>query len=470
MPSTSPPTDLYPLIFDSLREGVFTVDRDFKITSFNAEAERITGVPRHLATGRKCHEVFRANICQTGCALKETLATGQPIHDVRVDVVNASLSAVPISVSTAILRKGSRMVGGVEIFRDISELVSLRSELAEQGSFADMVGVSPAMQKVFRLIPDVAACDAPVLIEGPTGTGKELVARAIHDLSPRREGPFVRVNCGALPDTLLESELFGYVRGAFTDARRDKPGHFMLAQRGTILLDEIADVTPAFQVKLLRVLQEAEVQPLGSTRAIKLDVRVLAATNRDLGAMVRSGQFREDLYYRVRVIPVVMPALRERRQDVPLLVEHFLKRMAVRLGKIACQVAPRAMAALGAYDYPGNVRELENILQRAVVLSRGQRIELRHLPAEMLVAKSESGTYGNTLLPSRKPSERQLLGLMPPAGPAAASTDQTLADAVARRLRAALDAHGWNRTNTAHSLGMARNTLWRRMREHGLLR
>jgi transcriptional regulator with PAS, ATPase and Fis domain len=277
----------------------------------------------------------------------------------------------------------------------------------------------------------------------------------------------VRVNCSALPDTLLESELFGYVRGAFTDARRDKPGHFMLAQRGTILLDEIADVTPAFQVKLLRVLQEAEVQPLGSTRAIKLDVRVVAATNRDLGALVRAGRFREDLYYRIRVVPVVLPALRERRQDIPVLVEHFLRRMAVRSGKTVHEIAPRAMAALCAHDYPGNVRELENLLQRALVLCRGQRIELRHLPAELLASRPrENDPLASAML---KPSERALLRGDGAPTPESAG-GESAAHALKRRLTEALDAHAWNRTETARALGIGRNTLWRRMRELGLIK
>jgi PAS domain S-box-containing protein len=455
---------LHALIFDSIHEGVFTVDHDFRITSFNREAERITGATRRQAVGRKCYEVFRASICQQGCALKETLATGRPLRDVRIDVLNAAMVPVPLTVSTAVLRRGDRLVGGVEIFRDISDLECLRKELKGKTSFEDIVGVSPVMQRLFQLLPDVAASNAPVLIEGPSGTGKELVASAIHTLSARRDKPFVRVNCGALPDNLLESELFGYVRGAFTDARSDKPGHFALAHGGTILLDEIGDVTPAFQLKLLRVLQEGEIQPLGGRKPIKVDVRVLAATNRNLAAMVDEEKFRQDLYYRIRVVPLVLAPLRERREDIPLLVDHFMRRLTLRTGKAIRDVAPKAMSALCDYDYPGNVRELQNVLERVFVLCHGPRIELRDLPDEILNRRSKTSQSEANLDARRKPSERVLLNAA-----ASARHPRPHEDPVASRLLEALNANAWDRTKTAQTLGIGRNTLWRRMKEHGLV-
>ena len=374
---------------------------------------------------------------------------------------------VPLVVSTAVLRRGDRLEGGVEIFRDISDIESLRKELKGMTSFEDIVGASPVMQQLFQLLPDVAASDAPVLIEGPSGTGKELVASAIHSLSARRNKPFVRVNCGALPDNLLESELFGYVRGAFTDARTDKPGHFALADGGTILLDEIGDVTAAFQLKLLRVLQEGEVQPLGSRKPVKVNVRVLAATNRNLARMVEEGKFRQDLYYRIRVVPVVLASLKDRREDVPMLVDHFIRRLALKTGKNIRDITPKAMSALCEYDYPGNVRELQNVLERIFVLCHGARIELKDLPEEILSHKTRAKTQAMKVeadVQARlRPSERAML-----KSSLAAAVQRSSDDPVAQRLLDALAANAWDRTRTAQSLGIGRNTLWRRMKEHGL--
>jgi len=441
---------LHSLIFDSIREGVFTVDKDFRVTSFNAEAERITGFSRREAVGRKCYEVFRASICQQGCALRETLESGRPLRDVRVDVLNAAMRSVPITVSTAVLRTGGRLLGGVEIFRDISDIESLRAELTGQGTFENIVGASPPMQELFRLLPDVAASDAPVLLLGPSGTGKELVASAIHRLSPRREQPFLRVNCGALPDTLLESELFGYQRGAFTDARRDKPGHFVLAHGGTILLDEIGDITPAFQLKLLRVLQEGEVQPLGGTRPVKVDVRVLAATNRDLASLVAGGKFREDLYYRLNVFPITMPPLRERPGDIPLLVEHFVAKYAQSTGKVMRGADAGAIASLSAYPWPGNVRELENVLSRitlkaAARVARGEPVILTrsHLGADFALTTAAPA--------ATSAEERQVVELLP------RDLKEATKEFQRSLIERALAVHDGNWAGAARSLGMHRS-------------
>jgi DNA-binding NtrC family response regulator len=372
-----------------------------------------------------------------------------------------------------------------------------------------MIGASPAMQEIFRLIPDVASTDASVLIEGASGTGKELVARAIHDLSQRREHAFVRVNCGALPDTLLESELFGYVRGAFTDARKSKPGRFQQADRGTLFLVEVGDLSAAFQVKLLRVLQEGEIQPLGSTETLNVDVRVIAATNRDLRQRITEGRFREDLYYRICVIPINVLPLKERREDIFPLLEHHMERLAVRTGKSIRRVSQAAMTALYDYDYPGNVRELINILERAFVLCHGERIDVVHLPSEVVrprelaggdrgfrrrkmqydchaanasedVGQSESGELVPTYCPFRdafqwraEPTEHGLQFSDPAGSEGPAAVRRLALQNVwpeVRVLFGELDAHGWNREETARALGISRSTLWRRMKKWGLIR
>ncbi len=450
---------LFPLIFDSINEGVFTVDESFSITSFNAEAERITGVNRDEAIGRKCHEVLKASICQQGCAMRQTLESGEPRRDVNVDVLNAEMKAVPIVVSTAILRdKDNRLVGGVEIFRDRSDVEILRRELSGRRSFRDIVGQSRAMQEIFALIPKVADSDAPVLVTGPSGTGKELVAQAIHDLSPRKKESLVRVNCGALPDTLLESELFGHVKGAFTGAVRNRPGRFQQADKGTLFLDEIGDVSPAFQVKLLRALEEGEIQPLGDTKTIKVDVRLITATNKNLEEMIHKGTFREDLFYRIRVIPIELPPLLARRKDIPLLVAHFAKLLATRSGQEIPSRSNQAMRALYDYDYPGNVRELRNIIERAFVLCSNNRIELKDLPQEVVTGVPHLA--GHPEAPSSLPSIAEA---------DFDSAPQDTQTSEIRQLRALLDANNWNRTTTAKVLGIGRTTLWRRMKDHGLV-
>ena len=438
---------LYPLILDSIHEGVFTVDREFRVTSFNAEAERITGIRRKDAIGRRCHEVFRASCCQSGCALRRTLRTGKPLRNVRIDVLDAEMEIVPLSVSTAVLRdRRGGLLGGVEIFRDLSELEALRDELAGAGGAHDIVGESPAVRELLAMLPEVAGSDASVLIAGPSGSGKELVARALHRLSARAERPFVQVNCGALPDTLLESELFGYVKGAFTGAVANKAGRFALAEGGTIFLDEIGDISPAMQVRLLRFLQEKTYDPLGAIEIRRANVRVIAATHRDLAAMMRKGTFREDLFYRLNVVRLDLPPLRKRKEDIPLLVEHFIARFNRRQGRSVAAIAPDAMAVLMAYDYPGNVRELENIIERAFVLCSGGRIELAHLPAELTGGQSGSA----------------------PSLQAGRSLAEQLNEAEARAIRAAIEQCGGNRMAAARALGLHKSTLFRKIRALGI--
>ncbi|MCD6303961.1 MAG: sigma 54-interacting transcriptional regulator [Planctomycetes bacterium] len=426
------------VILDSINEGVFTVDCNWRITDFNRAAERITGVPREEALGKPCCEVFRSSMCESNCALRRSIQTGRPVVNATAHIITAGGGRVPIRVSTAVLKdEQGRIVGGVETFQDFSQLEELQKALRGRYTFQDIIGRSEAMRQLFDILPQVAASTSTVLIEGASGTGKELFARALHNLSPRKEKPFVAVNCAALPDTLLESELFGHKAGAFTDARRDKPGRFALAEGGTIFLDEIGDISPALQVRLLRVLQERVIEPLGGVEPVKIDVRVIAATNKDLAELTARGEFREDLYYRIRVVHLRLPSLRERREDIPLLVEHFIARFNRLQGKEIAGVSEEVMARLMQHDYPGNIRELENIIEQAFVLCRGGLIELHHLPQELRpiggVGRDEPGAL------SLQAMERY---------------------AIVEALRR----HGGNRKRAASQLGIHPATLYRKIK------
>ncbi len=430
------------VVLDSINDGVFTVDDRWRITSFNRAAERITGVKREQALGKPCCEVFRASICETACALRETLKTGRPIVNRAIYILDARGNRVPIGISTAVFRDAEgNVLGGVETFRDLSLVEDLRKEIEAGYSFGDIVGRSRAMRQVFELVPRIAESDSSVLIEGASGTGKELFARAMHNLSRRRKKRFVAVNCAALPDTLLESELFGYKAGAFTDARKDKPGRFALADGGTLFLDEIGDVSPAMQARLLRVLQERVYEPLGGVEPVKTDVRLIAATNQDLTSLVEKGTFREDLFYRIHVIRLKLPALRDRREDVPLLAEHFIAKFNRLQGKDIAGLSDEVLARLMEHDYPGNVRELENIIEHAFVLCRGALIEPAHLPPQLRGATTEQSPNlaGMTL----QAMERLLI-----------------ADALRR--------NDGNRAAAARQLGINPSTLFRKIKSLGI--
>jgi len=427
------------VILDSITDGVFTVDRNWRIMTFNRAAERITGVLRENALGQQCCNVFRSNICENECALKETLNTGRHVVNKTIYIVDNDGHRIPISISTAILKDSDgNVIGGVETFRDLSMVEELRKELHEKYTFLDIIGRSKAMQQVFDILPQIASSDSTALIEGESGTGKELVARAIHNLSTRKNKRFVAINCGALPDTLLESELFGYKAGAFTDARHDKPGRFSLADGGTIFLDEIGDISAAMQTRLLRVLQEKAFEPLGSIKPVEVDVRVIAATNKDLSKLVRKGPFRRDLYYRINVIRLKLPELRSRREDIPLLVDHFVAKFNRFQNKNVAGVSEEVLAILLEYNYPGNVRELENIIEHAFVLCSNGLIETRHLPPQF-----HSKRDINTLKVKR---------------------GVTLKALEAIHITDALHRHGGNRTAAARELGIDASTLFRKIK------
>jgi PAS domain S-box-containing protein len=426
-------------LLDYVPDGMFTVDADWRVTSFNRAAEQITGIPRAEAIGRPCCDVFRASICENACALRQTLRTGRPVLNKVVYIVDARGQKIPISISTAVLKdERGRVIGGVESFRDLRLVEQLHQELRQQDSFSDIIGRSVAMRQLFEILPQVAESEATVLIEGASGTGKELVARALHNLSRRAKRPFVAVNCGALPDTLLESELFGYKAGAFTDARRNKPGRFALADGGTIFLDEIGDISPAMQTRLLRVLQERTYEPLGSVEPVKANVRVIAATNRNLRERVEQGHFREDLFYRIHIVRLELPGLRERREDIPLLVDHFIARFNRLKGKDISGVSDEVLARLMEYDFPGNIRELENIIEHAFVLCRGGVIETKHLPPSLRGGSAEEA------LPTGRP--------------------MTLAAMEKVMITNALRRNGGNRRKAAAELGIDPSTLFRKLK------
>jgi len=431
----------YEIILDSIADGVFTVDLDWRITSFNRAAENITGIARSEAIGRRCSEVLRANVCETDCILRETFDTKKAVVNVPVYIMRADKRRLPVNVSTNILKdsKGN-LIGGVETFRDLSVLNNLKIELFKQHSFEDIISKSPKMLKLFSILPQIAKSGSTVLIQGASGTGKELFARAIHNHSPKRKGPFIAVNCGALPETLCESELFGYKAGAFTDAKKDKLGRFALAQDGTIFLDEICDISKSVQGRLLRVLEEKVYEPLGSTKTVKTNARVIAASNRSLEDLVQEGKFREDLYFRINVIKLFLPPLLERKEDIPLLVDHFVHRHNELRGRSIVGMSQRAMAALMLYDWPGNVRELENAIEHAFVLCNGDVLHLENLP-EHLVPKT-NGIF--------------------------TSEGLTFKEIEKHAIEQALQRNKGKRLATARELGIDKNTLRRKIMRLGI--
>ncbi len=432
-------------ILDSVADGVFTVDENLRITSFNRAAQEITGIKKEKAIGQFCFEVLRANICEKSCALKRSLATGNQTIDKHVTILRSDGKEIPVSISTSVLRNEKRkFMGGVESFRDLSTIEELKKEINKSYTCEDIVSKNHKMLQIFDTLPIISQSESTVLIQGASGTGKELLARAVHKLSARKNGPFIAINCGALPETLLESELFGYAKGAFTDAKKDKPGRFALAKGGSLFLDEVESLPPAVQVKLLRVLQEREFEPLGATESIKADVRLIAATKEDLSKLVKKNVFRDDLFYRLNVIKIYLPPLIKRREDIPLLIKCFIERFNGRMGKSIVNVASNVIEVLMQYDYPGNVRELENVIEHSCVMCQGSEIELKHLPPELPIKDKEILIENKeNLLPPFQEVERRLI-------------------------LETLEKNNMNRLKTAQELNLHRTTLYRKMKKYNL--
>jgi PAS domain S-box-containing protein len=441
-------------VLDSVAEGIFTVDLDWNITFFNQAAGEITGIPPDEAVGQKCWEIFASSVCDGACPMHPCLESGQAVRNKSGFLLRADGEKIPIGLSSSPLRdKDGKVVGGVESFRDLTPIHQLMQKVEERYSVEDIRTNNPHMIRTLQILPPIAQSNSTVLLLGESGTGKELFARAIHTQSLRRDKPFVAVNCGALPGELLESELFGYKAGAFTDARKDKPGRVELAQGGTLFLDEIGDMPQPLQVKLLRVLQEKVYEPLGGVRPVAADVRFVAATNRDLEAMVRKGEFRQDLFFRLNVVRMDIPPLRERPEDIPLLVSHFIRQQNSMKGKNISAVSANVHQILFRHDFPGNVRELENIIEYAFILCPGEMIHTEHLPEYLKPQAPEP--VAHRCVPAGAPADV-------PAD-AAAGMDGHKRQVVL----AALERNRGNKSAAARELGISRDTVRRILQRGG---
>lgn len=431
-------------IVESVREGVITLDLNKTVTYANPAAGTITGLDARAMIGRKCYDVLRSERCHRECPA-DLLLSGNGAHaELQTRIIDqfGTVKAVALNCDPLYGEDGE-VTGIVETLRDLSDLEKLRKHVAQDYAIEDIIGRSPVMRKLLSFLPDIAASDSSVLIEGATGTGKEMVAKAIHRLSARKEGPFIAVNCAALPDTLLESELFGHTKGAFTGAFKDRRGRIELADGGTLFLDEIGSTSMAFQSDLLRVLEDGQFTPLGATNVRHADFRMIAAANDNLLELIHQDRFRADLYYRVGVVKVQLPPLSRRKEDIPILVDHFVHKFNLIKGRTIQGAAPETIAFLFDYSFPGNIRELENIIEFAFIRCKGDWIEVKHLPDELrAIRHSGSKKWGADLLPHE--------------------VDEAV------KIQSVLDRCRKNRIRAAKSLGISRSTLWRKMKKYNL--
>lgn len=425
-------------ILNSLAEGVITVDKNFKINFFNRAAELITGYKNEEVIGQFCKYVFKCELCQSQCPIGLVLESGNDIYEYNSSIEIKQGTRKPIRLNAAILKNSSNEpVGGVISFRDLSELMKLRKEIASPSSFYGIIGHSKSMQEIFGLIQEIAESDATVLIQGESGTGKELVANAIQATSLRKTKQFLKVNCSVFPQNLLASELFGHVKGAYTDAFKDRPGRFELADGGSLFLDEVAEMPLQTQIQLLRVLQQGTFERVGESVTRTTNVRVISATNINIKKALEEGKLREDLYYRLNVIPIHVPALRDRREDIPYLVKHFIDDYSKIYKKEIKDIDDDALEVFMNYSWPGNVRELENAIEYLIVRSKdGKNISINNLPSSFKT--NENINDESLIYLAKNDNTTQLIRL--------------------------LEKHRWNKTKVAKELGVGRTTLWRMLK------
>jgi PAS domain S-box-containing protein len=436
------PTLGFESLLEQLAEGIFTINSRWRIISFNQTAERITGYQRTEVLGRFCWEIFRSDLCHSDCPLRLTLETGLTRLDQDVRMLNKRGTKLPVLVNTSVVRdRNGLVVGAVESFRPLMEMQENIDPSSHKLFPSNIIGRSPSLTRIFQMLPDLSVSDVNVLIQGESGTGKELIARAIHSQSPHKGGPFIAVNCSALAESLLESELFGHEKAAFTGAVRSKVGRFELARGGTLFLDEIGELKPELQVKLLRVLEQKVFERVGGTRLISMQARIISATNRDLAKALREGAFREDLFYRLRTVPITIPPLRERREDIPLLIEHFMALFNKKYKKEVRGLDPKVLRLFMNHPWPGNVRELERVLEHAYVFVKGPVIFLNNLPAM------------DEFFQERKVENLSERGI----------------DLDRETIQNALNRTSGRREEAAALLGLSRTSLWRRMKQFELI-
>ncbi len=424
-------------VLDALKEGIIAHDLNRKIFFFNREAERITGYGRHEVLHKDCYEAFGEPFCGEHCLFRSQHPDLPDTAEYPITILTKDGQPRNAEISVSSIKDESgHPVGVLAFIKDITDILKFQLKSGVSVGFGNIIGRDRKMQLIFQQIRDLAGYDFPVHISGETGTGKELIAEAIHHASRRNGAPFVPINCGALPEGLIESELFGHVKGAFSGAIRDKKGRFELADGGTIFLDEVAELSKDMQVKLLRFLQTGKFEKVGGEKTVSVNVRIISATNADLKKEVKKKNFREDLYYRLNVIPIHLPPLRERKTDIPLLVEHYLTQVNKDTGRPPVSISRDALALLMDYPWPGNVRQLQNALQYAIVKSNGRTIGVEHLPPELGMLES---------IGSRRGPHKKL-------------------DVIT--VRAALEKSGHNKAKAARYLGVGRATLYRFLYEH----